>query len=661
MNHAFRSTWGALLWKEWRQQRLAALFLCVFSLAGYLGYCRTDKGDPDPTGWLALLLLSALCLAANSFAMEREDRTEAFIVSLPLPRWRLLAVKYPAVLVLAFLSLLPAALLLRPPLGTVFMSTWGSEVWRVLPPAVGILLFATWAVAMVAALASQGFGGIGALVGTMAFGLAELLLFRTVGFRSFTAKGMLAWHYRVGMIACWAMPHLWLLRTWAGRRPTRPSQRRFGTWGFLFLAVPLLYGAATFLYQRVWMSPQQWLREGDACEAIPSPDGRTVAVGVSHPSGCFGHASSTWLLDVDTGAMRRIGPRWRDSRLVTWSWGATCWSPDGAQLHVHTTTAVAFPGADLGVPWPGAQEQTLQVTRVGKTWAEQPLGTAPSGSRWLGDGTRAVFTSKEWEFTDERTGKASRCLHPDRKEPVDGKWWGSRKAWLDHAIAGVLIEEEAQGKRMARYWRSSPELTRAERRDYSLPAAMPPGGYSPTFSRDGKWLLLEGDGITQLQFWLLSLTDGDCRPLPLQQWRRIAYRAAFFTPDSQLLVIPGYDRLHTWDVPARSWRPEISLPPSAQARETPEGWTSTPVYAISPGRPWRVAVGIRRPAAVNVIDLAQRTAIRAFSQHHSQSKGTWIQRMSWLGNDRLLVMFQHPGWELWVGEADGSGSRQVLP
>jgi len=38
----------------------------------------------------------------------------------------------------------------------------------------------------------------------------------------------------------------------------------------------------------------------------------------------------------------------------------------------------------------------------------------------------------------------------------------------------------------------------------------------------------------------------------------------------------------------------------------------------------------------------------------------WTYWVSWFGNDRLLVESQRD-YTLWVVNADGSGSRQVLP
>jgi len=88
MKHVFRSTWGALLWKEWRLQRLPFVALAGLCLAIYLGYDKVSGGDPDIRGAFVLLVLAATCLGASAFAAEHDDRTEAFLGSLPLPLWR---------------------------------------------------------------------------------------------------------------------------------------------------------------------------------------------------------------------------------------------------------------------------------------------------------------------------------------------------------------------------------------------------------------------------------------------------------------------------------------------------------------------------------------------------------------------------------------------
>ncbi|MBT7161261.1 MAG: hypothetical protein HN904_00710 [Victivallales bacterium] len=654
MNHAFRSTWGALLWKEWRQQRLAALFLCVVSLAGYLGYCRTGSSGPEPAGWFVLLLLTAACLAANTFAAAGDDRDDAFLPSLPLARWRLLVVKYPVVLGLALLCLLPPALLLRPPLQDVFKSTWGRGAWMPLPPVIGMLLLATWTVAMVAALASQGLGGMGALFGTLAFGAAELLLLCIVGFGVLASAAGEA-HFGFAQIACWTVPHLWLLCVWCRRRPPEPSRKRLGLFGLLLLSAPVLYGGAVLVYQRTWAGPEYWIegKEGMVgCHGLPSPDGRSIALTVTRAGGSLaGFSSAAWLLDVDTGKTRRIGPRWRDCRPPDWGWVATIWSPDSSEFFLHSRSIFQLPGSTRKGYLKGVDEHIFRLLHgaVAETRRWPHSGTT---IRWLGNGIRTAKTPNAWEFTNGKTGETTRCRHPSRDDPVDRKWHGATPHFLNEAIATMAIDGETEGARICRYWRTAPDLAQTKRRDYSLPDDMMVEEVRPTFSMDEKWLLLVSPRDLERPLWLLSLADGQCQPLPLPKGF-LASNRSLFTPDCQLLLLPSFERLHVWNLPEGRWEPGVAIPKHARVNQ---GWSP---YSVSPSRPWRVAFSCGAPVIVMVANLEEGTTTRAVAAppFEGDAHSTAVR---WLGNDRLVVGSHRPA-KLWLLEADGSGGRQLLP
>ncbi len=110
MNQILGSGWGALVWKEWRQQRLAALLLGLFCLLGYVGYSGFYRWEPEPSALVVLLVLVALCLGTSGFAGETDDQTARFLATLPLPAWQTLTGKYLMVGGLAVLCLGPTLL-----------------------------------------------------------------------------------------------------------------------------------------------------------------------------------------------------------------------------------------------------------------------------------------------------------------------------------------------------------------------------------------------------------------------------------------------------------------------------------------------------------------------------------------------------------------------
>ena len=106
-------TW-ALVRKEWQQHWLAFVLLAAltFALAGLIGVAANHRGEAGSVFMGQLMLLrfilpfGALLLSQRLVALEFREKTQLFLESLPLPRWRLLAVKYAfglaAILAVAF-------------------------------------------------------------------------------------------------------------------------------------------------------------------------------------------------------------------------------------------------------------------------------------------------------------------------------------------------------------------------------------------------------------------------------------------------------------------------------------------------------------------------------------------------------------------------------
>ena len=94
-------TW-ALVRKEAQQHWLAFVLLAVFlfALTGLVGVASNLRGEAGSV-FMGLLIvlrfilpLGALLLSQRLVALEFREKTQLFLESLPLPRWRMLAVKY---------------------------------------------------------------------------------------------------------------------------------------------------------------------------------------------------------------------------------------------------------------------------------------------------------------------------------------------------------------------------------------------------------------------------------------------------------------------------------------------------------------------------------------------------------------------------------------
>ena len=658
MNHAFRSTWGALLWKEWRQQCLPFLFLACFCLTGYLGYCKSAGGRPEPTGWVLLLILAAVCLAASGFAAEGDDRTASFLASLPLPRWRILVVKYPIALGLALVCMIPPTLVLRPVFGQVFAGILPARMWNAQDPAVAILLSTSASVAIAGVLAGHGLGAMWTLLGAGAVMAAWGVAFATVGYRLALATGVGSAHYAHAAFVSWCVAHFWLARVWLLRNQPRTSWWRSGPWLCLFLLASFMPPAMAIGYRRVFMRPHGYLESG-RFEAMPSPDGRTIALTTCHTSSWLENTAA-WLLDAGNGRTRRIGPRWQDCRFALHPGDRSCWSPEGilAKLYINPAPLLGRRNRrmTLDEALATSEERLVHVKDGNGTLLPPRPGLGLRYSSWLADGTRATYTPDAWVFTDPQTGHETLCAHPRMDDPTDSKWHGAGQHWLDGAIVRTHFEPQGGHTYILHLWRSAPGLPQAERRDIELEWELPPAAPRfGAFAPDGSWLLLSKDfGGPPLR--LVSLVDGSARLLEPEGGD--PHRSGMFTPNSRLLVIPGTELLHVWNLAEGKWEPGTRVPVEARLRLSPND-IDTPAYAISPDRPWRVALSAPAPGAVYVVDIEAGTATRVF---RGGRVVPWHSQPPWFGAQRLLLKTRkHHAERLWVVEADGSGSRQVLP
>jgi len=111
---------ATLLRKEWQQHWLAFLLLALltFATASLIGVVNLHRGQAGSVFMAQLLVLrivlplAAWVLGQRLVTLEFREKTQLFLEALPLPRWRMIAVKYAAGLAVAlFLALGTLALL----------------------------------------------------------------------------------------------------------------------------------------------------------------------------------------------------------------------------------------------------------------------------------------------------------------------------------------------------------------------------------------------------------------------------------------------------------------------------------------------------------------------------------------------------------------------
>ena len=648
MRPAFRTGWEALFWKEWRQQRVAALLLGLFCLLGYLGYSAAFRWEPERTALLTLLALIAPALGANAFAAEEEDRGAGHSSWLPVPRRRTALARYAVATGFAVLCLVPAYL--------VFLLLGSGRLRAHLPDwplALLALLLVGSAVAVTGALTGDGLGGMGALLATGALlGLSQFLALR---------NGRSAANWQV-LAVPWGVSHLWFWRACCRERADRPAVWRRLAWPALLVLAPALLGAATdnvprFLgtwRARLLYGPRQWARCGELA-ASPSPDGKTIVLtGRMDPKDGSSYSTS-WLLDADTGKIRRVGPLAGNCVFTIWHDEPASWSPDGRQVRLYITPP-EDPPANAWDDWLARMEEVVVEVRAGSSKVtRRRSGFRCHWSAWLGNGTNVDWTPTAWEFADPGMGQLRRCAYsPDEKSDVQL----GRRAWVKDAIVMAGLDRTDKDNPQLRIWRSAPELARTQRRDIPVDPAIVGDRHPWAVSPDGDWLLaIPPTQPASGALGLFALADGTGRLLTPEDGWGPEYPA--FTADGSRLVVPSCRSVQVWNLADGRWEAKTALPESFAAPTAGRGERRFRV-AISPQPPWRVAVSADDAPGVYLASLADATLTEVFAVPIPEGHGGRGRRPLWLGNERLLVELQYP-YELWVVQSDGSDRRRLLP
>lgn len=168
----------ALIWKEWRQQRIIALGLpaAMVVLCLLFTVLWTDAAG----GGVAMVLWAAMvvALAANAFSGEADDRTCLFLGALPWPRPRLFWIKFGTALAVAVVvTVVVGLIVLFIAVAEVRQAPWkalGLFSPRLLPNtvpiAVGVVLGCVLTLSWSAIVASTGAGTLLSFLVTIMLG-----------------------------------------------------------------------------------------------------------------------------------------------------------------------------------------------------------------------------------------------------------------------------------------------------------------------------------------------------------------------------------------------------------------------------------------------------------------------------------------------------------
>jgi len=405
---------GALLWKEWRGLRALFIGLAiggpVFLLAAwaYPGY-GPDRGDSVATAAALFLVLAAAALPASVIAGERQTGTLAFLVDLPVARWKVVAVK---VVVAGVLWL--ALVALASGVGRLCARTAWVMVWRpsVLGAAAQRFGLAVWdrswwefglSSLRLALLFSCCFllsAGLGRPLVALLLGVplaCAVLLASLLAYPFYLSEWPYVldeWQRRItatetsalttlapalkGFVALWPLAMGWYVfarvRDGAGlRRRAAAIGKALGITALVF-AVPHVIG---FLAKQARFAALKPADAGRMRWLLPSPpDGRWLAFEPQFSTVPFGGWTERGaVLDLATGRAELV-TRFRSSRNAHRSW-----SPDGRYL-VYSTRKDWL--ADLAAP------------------VRRSFGLADFSNQVVG--LFDVATGRRWEIPDPQAG-----------------------------------------------------------------------------------------------------------------------------------------------------------------------------------------------------------------------------------------------------------------
>jgi hypothetical protein len=665
------SPFRALVWKEWREQRLIWAALLALSFAVEVALRLTPATAPAREVLLLLIPFlwgsMATLLGANAFAGDRETDTESFMGALPVSRRFRFWVKIGVVA--ALLWAVQALTALCTP-ETDWSRAANSQptyfmYYLLVSFSLGMILFSLTA-ACVASWSSSTFS---AFLQTAVAGPCLLLWMAFMGKLLYAmldtwrigADAKLRWS---ALATALVLAHavmlagaywLWTAADGGFFRHVRRAATLLALFLFVLLAAPaIVYARAT------WAAPV--FPEGFKWIA-PSPAGRYALINSLWPEGPWHLNDRTVLLDTETARTVRLS-RLRESAIgvyggTTFTKSREIWSPDGARFVFTTSNQWAFPYGclDRFPPWVTGYLST-------SWWVDAADGEAhyvrsssgwDAANWWWDDHTLAFHEGTGMVFQDIRTGERRFCADklsatqmrllsfPDARASATGIWvpssWRELYCYRPDATVASVVEVQ------------------------KFPSVLLEAGiYFESVSSDGRWATFWTGNQVGQHAWMISLKTGVTgEVLPVGRNLLGGYLRESFTADSKAILACGRQGIGLWDMGERKLEMLYTAPPNSQL--LPE-W-----FALSPSGKY-LLVNLSSSESgfdaveTDVVDIATKRAWPVWNMNRER----WFATVMWLGDDQLVAYENERGPDggavensLWVMNRDGTSKRKVLP
>jgi hypothetical protein len=665
------SMFRALLWKEWRQQRMMGLLLVSAPVAAYL-----STFVPMPDGFRLTVLVAdllgavalPLILGAAVFCAEQDDGTAEYLAQAPTGGLRIFAVKALTALIGALIG---GALLLS--IGrTVGLVAPGRVEWlfsdaltRLGRTEFAMIFGAGALLAILPALISTWFRRTLPCIFASAVAAAGLLWF-TVEADAFY-RAIYAGPEGPSPLGRWPLicvPAAILLAApwcWCWARTGRPWSVKLWRGALVAVAIPLFVAApftaryACFTFLAGPATLQRWGMAG------PVP-GIWGAMGNRLPIYCvcpeWGRGNRIAIMNVDTGRYEWVA-KWHTAQLAQ-----DPWSPSGDRLLFQIGRPIWPTRASMPPPSrPRMLELTTGVTRdILSLCPSLESVNSQSGNcsaiGWMNDRTAAFRTSSPYAigFADVESGTFELC-RPRTYFQMWPLYMNETGVYLSRFAPNSERTLAAQGGRLL-VSRFAPGLEKSEESIIPFEAQVDAGLIA--ISSDGRrmigWSLAKEPA--EYTYFLAALEPGPAPVTLIRTGANVSDKAVGFAWDGRVLLqLEGkLALLDPSDMTTTTVEPPASL----------DGPRIVRVVEISPSGRF-VTMSISRPEPG-----AGRGYPTEYAVADLESGKSWalkidpypIESLYWLDDDRLIA--QRMAWrrgggrEWWIMNRDGSGKRPLF-
>jgi ABC-type transport system involved in multi-copper enzyme maturation permease subunit len=694
-----RSSFRALVWKEWRQQRWIFLLLAGFPHAllaavglillyehrnfrpggpGFFGITDAAGGVGAVLTIIALFVgaVSVAIYSANAFAGEREDNSDQFLAAIPCSRNKLFWIKLGSTLSLVALECVPLIAVCAVVFTVLFWNKPASparvDILRDVASLLKVAGTGMLTLAIVPAFVSS-LGGsvIGTIIGcapalTLCWAYVWyspriMALFLPVGSSNddFVAT---MWLFGALMIAT-VLFAAW--RMWVRRAPARAWRTTAATIGFLIacFAVP---SVATYSYATFFAPLKFFVNHGDSFASAQvrkiSPDGKYVTFAARYQGWSF-EGERVAVVAIQTGEARWLTRLHRSSFCDCFS--RESWCPATDEMAIYKGDQWLWPWAarvhEFGHPFL-VDPRSGRELDCEKVWpgiyAERQHFPAPLG--WCENLLVLYNEHGEHYFLNAESGKSTEC---DTPAVAFGKGAHFFFPYMSMTSQGCFaISQGNLPKGQAALLRYDPNLPEAE--------CIIIKGIAETWQRviasdDGQWLVVAAwdvQGRAPAKWYLVRWEQG-AKPEPLAfmdagEFQKAPPRfqnVSGFLPGSHQILLEGGGIIGLFD------------PDTHKLREIPyhlgNGVTKITRYSLSPSGGF-LLIGTGTSAVDSAGAYVEKAGWIIVDLHAGTSESFQspaqirVSETEWLGEDHLLLM---QGKKTpWVTNREGTGARPLL-